>query len=147
MQEEEQKENVMGLADTNWLKSPPLSTPARPPFKALTDNPADVAAAASRENMSADNDAAGHSRAPTPSPRLAPPPPPPPPPPPAPVTGLGQSKAWIDLKLLFDYGNRQDCACSLVLYMLMFQSRFSPSTKSQAGLLRCLEAWRNTTCE
>ena len=54
VQEEEQKENVMGLADTDWLQSPPLSTPARtpgPPSRALANNPAAVTAAANIENV------------------------------------------------------------------------------------------------
>lgn len=62
VQEEDQKENAMGLADTDWLQSPPLSTPARPrgpPSRPLADNAAAVAAAANRENESTINDPAG----------------------------------------------------------------------------------------
>lgn len=64
MQEEDEKENAMGLADTDWLKSPPLSTPAsspRPSARPLQDNPAAAAAAANTENLPGDNDATGGS--------------------------------------------------------------------------------------
>lgn len=63
VQEEDEKENTMGLADTDWLQSPPVSTPARsprPPFRPLEENPAAVAAVANSENVSAGNDAAGN---------------------------------------------------------------------------------------
>lgn len=63
MQEEDEKENAMGLADTDWLKSPHMSTPAsspRPCARPLQDNSAAAAAAANtEENLAGDNDATG----------------------------------------------------------------------------------------
>ena len=66
IQEEEEKENAMGLATTDWLQSPAPSTPAGSPRPhptptpgPFTDNPALVAAAVNRENVFADDHAAG----------------------------------------------------------------------------------------
>ena len=54
----------MGLADTDWLMSPPMNTPAsspRPCARPLQDNPAAVAAAANRENVRADHNETGET--------------------------------------------------------------------------------------